>query len=70
MDGLPEEAEKYYNDHFIYDKLNKYIPALQAKVITPKDFVKLVYGEENPEIVEYIEQAMENGSAEIVGDFE
>ena len=65
-----EEAEKYYKDNFIYDKLNKYIPALQAKVITPEDFVKLVYGEENPEIVEYIKQSLENGSAEIVGDFE
>ena len=66
-----EEAEQYYRDHFKYDLINKYIPALNAKAITPEEFAKIVYGENvSPETIEYIRNAMENGSAEIIGDFE
>lgn len=66
-----EEAEKYYRDNFKYDLINKYIPALNAKAITPEEFAKIIYGENvSPETIEYIRNAMENGSAEIIGDFE
>jgi hypothetical protein len=54
-----EEAKADIVKFFLYKELDKYIGALQAGTITPKEFVVRCYGEENAEIENYILAALE-----------
>lgn len=51
-----EEATENYRKYFKYELINKYLPALESRAMTIKDFVMEVYGNSNPEIEKYIEE--------------
>ena len=60
-----EEAENDYVDKFLYRELNKYLPSLQANVITPEEFINKTYGENysnKNELIEMITKALEKAS--------
>lgn len=51
-----------FNVEELANKINALMPAVQAHLLLPKDFVKFVYGEENPEIEAYIVDGLEKQS--------
>lgn len=57
-----EDATTNYRKYFKYELLNKYIPALEVGAITPKEFVKEVYGEEDAEIIKYVTEKVTVGN--------
>lgn len=51
-----EKAKETYQTEFRYDLIKKYASAVQDGLMTPEDFVKIVYGENaDNKIVEYVE---------------
>lgn len=55
-----EEAKEDLIKFFLYKEIEKYVNALQQGVITPKEFVIRVYGEENNELIAYITEQLES----------
>jgi A118 family predicted phage portal protein len=55
-----EEAKEDLIKFFLYKEIEKYVNALQQGVITPKEFVIRVYGEENNDLIAYITEQLES----------
>ena len=55
-----DTARKYMYDNFLYDEITKYMSAVTQGLMTPDQFVELVYplAANKPELIEYIENFM------------
>lgn len=57
-----EDAEAEKHDEFLYKTIANYSQALREFAITPKEFVKRVYGTEDNEKIEYIEKNLKSAN--------
>lgn len=66
-----DTARKYMYDNFLYDEITKYMSAVTQGVMTPEQFVELVYplAVNKPELIEYITEFMTASPMEDMNPF-